>query len=193
MAGAWAVFLDRDGTINQEVGYIRELEKLVLIPGSGEAVARLNAMGIPVVVVTNQSGPARGFYPEAHVFALHDRLRFVLAEAGATVDAVYHCPHLPEGVVPEYTQVCTCRKPAPGMLQRAALERGIDLQRSYMVGDKGVDVGAGRAAGCKTVLLRTGYGAEELAQLPPELSPDHVAEDLAAAVAWILADAGLAP
>lgn len=191
MGGQLAVFLDRDGTINQEVGYIRDVANLKLIPGSGAAIAKLNALGVPVVVVTNQSGPARGFYPEDHVFALHDRLRQVLAEEGATVDAIHHCPHLPEGVVPEFTKVCGCRKPAPGMLKAAAAEHGYDLARSYMVGDKGVDVGAGRAAGTKTVLLRTGYGPEELAALPPDLQPDHVADDLAAAVAWILADAGL--
>lgn len=191
MSGQMAVFLDRDGTINQEVGYIRDVANLNLIPGSGQAIAQLNALGIPVVVVTNQSGPARDYYPESHVFALHDRLRSVLAEEGATVDAIFHCPHLPNGVVPEYTQVCACRKPAPGMLQKAAREHHLDLSRSYMVGDKGVDVGAGKAAGARTVLLRTGYGPEELAALTPEQQPDHVADDLAAAVAWILADAKL--
>lgn len=157
-----AVFLDRDGTINQEVGYIRDLKNLALIPGAAEAIRNLNQLGIPVVVVTNQSGVARGYYPESWMEQLHGRLKELLAAEGAELDGVYYCPHLPDGEVAEYSFDCDCRKPEPGMLEQAAQELHLDLSRSFMIGDKATDIDVGLRVGCKTILLRSGYGEQVL-------------------------------
>jgi D-glycero-D-manno-heptose 1,7-bisphosphate phosphatase len=157
-----AVFLDRDGTINQEVGYIRDLDNLALIPGAAEAIRQLNQMGIPVVVVTNQSGVARGYYPESWMAQLHGRLKTLLAAEDAQLDGVYYCPHLPDGEVPEYSFDCDCRKPEPGMLEQAAKDLNLDLSRSFMIGDKATDIDVGLRVGCKTILLRSGYGEQVL-------------------------------
>lgn len=187
-----AVFFDRDGTINVEAGYIREVSGLELMPGAGAAIRKLNEAGVPVVLATNQSGPARGYYPESHVHALHERLNSLLAAEGAHLDALYYCPHLPDGTVPEYSGACRCRKPEPGMLEDAAEALGLDLARSYMVGDKATDVEVGHRVGAKSVLLRSGYGERVLAgayQHPVEA--ECVAPTIVEAVDWILAD--LAP
>lgn len=174
-----AVFLDRDGTINVEAGYIRELENLNLIPGAAEAIRGLNKLGIPVILATNQSGPARGYYPESWVHALHERLISLLAAEGAKLDALYYCPHLPDGTVPEYTQNCECRKPEPGMLKQAAAEHDLDLSRSYMIGDKATDVEVGQNAGTHTVLLTSGYGTQVLeGTYQHKVNPDHVCDTL---------------
>lgn len=184
-----AVFLDRDGTINQEVGYVRELDALQLIPGAGAALKMLNEAGILAILATNQSGPARGYYDEAWIDALHGRLASLLAAEGARLDDVYYCPHLPEGTVARYSGPCRCRKPEPGMLEDAALKWGLDLQMAYMIGDKATDVEVGQRAGCKTVLLRSGYGAQVLAGTYQwSCQPDLVADDLAEAVQWVLSD-----
>ncbi len=154
-----AVFLDRDGTLIEEVDYLASPDEVRLIPGAADAVARLNALGVPVVVVTNQAGVARGYFPESGVAEVHARLDRLLAERSAHVDRYYVCPHHPtEGAAP-YRRECDCRKPRPGLLLRAAAELGLDLAASCMVGDKLSDLEAGAAAGCRTVLVRTGYGA----------------------------------
>lgn len=187
-----AVFLDRDGTINEEVGYIRDLADMRLIPGAAAAIRRLNEAEIPVVLVTNQSGPARGYYDEGWVKTLHDRLVELLLDEGAYLDDLRYCPHLPPdegGVVPEFARVCECRKPGPAMVRQAAELHGIDLRRSYVVGDKATDVETGHKAGARTVLLETGYGADVLAgRYQWQVRPDHVARDLATAVDWIFQD-----
>ena len=188
MAGPrWAVFLDRDGTLNEEIGYIRDVADLRLIPGVGAAVRRLNQAGIPAILISNQAGAARGFYPESHIGALHKRLVTLLAAEGAHLDALYYCPHLAEAVVPEYAKACDCRKPEPGMIRQAAAEHGIDLARSYMIGDKDVDVLVANNAGCRGILLRTGYGGTHEAEIAGVAA--HVADDLPAAIDWILAEA----
>ncbi|MEB3330013.1 MAG: HAD family hydrolase [Candidatus Sericytochromatia bacterium] len=190
MAGLPAVFLDRDGTINVEAGYIRDLDRLVLMPGAAEAIRRLSEAGFKVILATNQSGPARGYYPEAWVQALHDRLSALLAADGARLDDVYYCPHLPEGSVPAYAVACGCRKPEPGMLVAAAERHALDLTRSFMVGDKATDVEVGHRAGCRSVLLRSGFGTDVLAgryQWP--CAPDFVADTIVEAAAWILREA----
>lgn len=187
-----AVFLDRDGTINEEVGYIHDPLDLNLIPGAAEAIRELNTQGILAILVTNQSGPARGYYPESHLHTLHERLRQLLEEEGAYLDDVYYCPHLPDGTVPEYTQACECRKPGVALVKLATDKHGIDLSRSYVVGDKATDVELGENAGCRTVLLTSGYGQRVLDgvyQWP--VKPDHVAPTLKEAVGWILADMGV--
>ena len=187
-----AVFLDRDGTINQEKGYIREVEQLALIPGAAQAIRKLNDAGVLAILTTNQTGPARGFYDEAHVCALNNRVQQLLKEeAGAHLDAVYYCPHLGKGIVPEYAIDCTCRKPATGMIEQACTRfEDIDLANSWVIGDKASDVAFGVNAGCKTVLLKTGYGQRVLEGKYQELKhqPTMVCEDLGEALERIVRD-----
>lgn len=154
-----AVFLDRDGTITRERGHICDPDDLELLPGSADAIRRLREGGWRVVVVTNQSHVARGVVTEADLQQMHRRLRELLDREGAAVDAVYHCPHHPEGTVAQYAVECDCRKPRPGLLQRAAVDLGLDLPQSVMVGDAARDVQAGWAAGVRACfLVRTGHG-----------------------------------
>lgn len=178
-----AVFLDRDGTINVEVDYLDDPDRCVLLPGTGEAIARLNRAGFLVIVVTNQAGVGRGLFPETVVGAVHDRLGQLLVPFDAHIDAYYYCPHRPDAG-------CPCRKPLPGMIHDAARDHEIDLSRSFMVGDKAFDMDAGRAAGCVSGLVLTGYGREQLGECRRRgIEPAFVAADLGGAVAWILAHA----
>ncbi len=163
-----AVFLDRDGTINVEKDYLYRVDEFEFTPGAVEAIRLLNQAGYLVVVVTNQSGVARGYYSEADVKTLHSHIDQVLMSQGARVDAWYYCPHHEHGN-PPYNQLCECRKPLPGMLRQAASDHAIDLTRSWMVGDKPADIEAGLAAGCRPVLVMTGYGAETADRLPSEV------------------------
>ncbi|SRR5579875_1042901 len=184
------VFLDRDGTLNEEVGYIRDLSRLVLIRGAAAAVRRLNESGIAAVLASNQSGAARGYYSEEHIGALNQRLVDLLAAQGALLDAVYYCPHLEEGSVPALSVACDCRKPAPGLVVRALTEHpDFDRQRMYVVGDKATDVELARNCGAKGILVETGFGSQVLAgtyQWP--VQPDYTARGIGDAVDWILAD-----
>lgn len=145
-----AVFLDRDGTLNADLGYVFRPEDIHWLPGVAAALARLRWAGYLLIVVTNQSGIARGFYDAQAMQALHDWMNAELRAQGAHIDAFYHCPHHPD-----INGVCICRKPAPGMLLRAAEDWRIDLEQSWMIGDKMSDVTAGRAAGCTPILLTT--------------------------------------
>lgn len=171
-----AVFLDRDGTLNVEKEYLHRREAWEWIDGARESIAALKAAGYRVIVVSNQSGIGRGMFTAAEVESLHDFMRVQLAAAGTSVDAVYYCPHVPE-------DGCACRKPAPGMLLIAAREHGLDLARSWMVGDKIIDVEAALAAGVQPLLVRTGHGAREASKLA---TPERVVENIAAATAHIL-------
>lgn len=187
-----AVFLDRDGVLNVEVGYIHHVEDLRLIPGVAHAVRRLNDRHLFCCLVSNQSGPARNYYPASHVDALHHHLCQLLdAEAGAHLDALYYCPYLspPEGGInPDFTCWGTWRKPNTGMLVAAAWDHDLDLVRSFMVGDKATDVDMAHNAGCAGILVQTGYGDRVLkGNYQHHTQPDHIASDLTAAVDWILA------
>jgi len=142
-----AAFLDRDGVINVDHGYVSRWEQFEYVPGAVDAMRRLQTAGYALVVVTNQSGVARGYYDEAAVNSLHDKLRQDLAARGVALDAIEYCPHLPDARVPQYAMDCACRKPAPGMILRSAQTLNIDLAASLMFGDKSSDVEAGRAAG----------------------------------------------
>jgi D-glycero-D-manno-heptose 1,7-bisphosphate phosphatase len=157
-----AVFLDRDGVLNVESGYIHRVEDLHLIPGAAKAVRQLNDQQLFCVLVSNQSGPARGYYAAEHVDALHRRLcQLLRLEAQAQLDALYYCPYLsPQagGINPEFTRWSTWRKPNTGMLVAAAWEHDLDLSRSFMVGDKATDVDMAHNAGCTGILVQTGYG-----------------------------------
>ena len=185
-----AAFLDRDGTINEEGGYINHVDRLKLIDGAAEAVALLGRHGLKTIVVTNQAGVARGYYPAEHLPKLHDRLRELLKEGGAELDAIYYCPHHPDIGEPPFRKDCDCRKPRLGMIRSAEREHGVDATRSYMVGDKISDVEFGRKAGCKSILVLTGYGKGELEYHRDKLSgePDYIADDLLDAAKWIVRD-----
>ncbi|HWC40599.1 MAG TPA: HAD family hydrolase [Actinomycetota bacterium] len=178
-----AVFLDRDGTLVEEVPYLHDPERLVLLPGVGE-LATLAAAGYALVVVTNQAGVARGRYGEAAVAAVHRRLRRLLAGAGVRLDAVLYCPHHPEGTVAAYARACRDRKPGPGLLETAARRLGLDLTASFLIGNSPADVGAAGAAGVTPLFVTTGHAA---GRPPPE--GVTAVDDLAAAVAAVLATA----
>jgi histidinol-phosphate phosphatase family protein len=173
-----AVFLDRDGTINVDTNYLRDPDEFQLIPGVGEAIKALNNAGWLVIVITDQSGIGRGWLTEETLNSIHQRMAEALAAHDAHVDAIYHCPHTP------YDR-CTCRKPSPEMVIRAARDHNIDLKSSWFVGDKARDVETGRRAGCRPALVLTGFGQGELASAG---KPDVVAEDLYRAVQTILGE-----
>ncbi|OGP85387.1 MAG: hypothetical protein A2V87_07975 [Deltaproteobacteria bacterium RBG_16_58_17] len=210
-----AVFLDRDGTINEEVGYLDRIEKLRLIPGAAEAIRLINESGMKAIVVTNQSGVARGMFDEDFVHQVNTRLREMLRAEGAAIDGLYFCPHHPTEGLGDYLRTCDCRKPAPGLLLRAAEELRLDLARSYMVGDTLKDIEAGVRAGAQGILVRTGYGEEAAAELVPDeeprkngdmmphrvpiekagtqgetaiVRPVHITGDILDAVRWLLKD-----
>ncbi|HEX8960345.1 MAG TPA: D-glycero-beta-D-manno-heptose 1,7-bisphosphate 7-phosphatase [Geobacteraceae bacterium] len=178
MAKRRAVFLDRDGTINVEKEYLHRPEEFAFIPGAPEAIRLLKEAGFLVIVVTNQSGVGRGYYDEAAVHRLHRYMDGELARFGTGVDGYYLCPHHPLHGVGPYRRDCGCRKPLPGMLLEAAKDFSVDLAASWIVGDKLADVEAGLAAGCRPLLVRTGYGEEESARLPAGVP---VCDDLLAA------------
>jgi len=173
-----AVFLDRDGTINLEKEYLYRIDEFEFVPGAPEAIRRLNEAGFIVVVVTNQSGVGRGYYTEDDVEILHRFISRELERHGAHVDAWMYCPHHPSGKG-SYALACSCRKPLPGMLLEAAGKLNIDLKRSIMIGDKCADMEAAVAAGCRPILVRSGYGAEEELCVPDGI---EICDDLLCAV-----------
>ena len=181
-----AVFLDRDGTMIEDVGYLDSLSRIDFYPWTVDAIRLLNRAGFPVVVVTNQSGIARGMFTDAFVGETHRAISARLAAGGARVDAYYHCPHHPDGRVAEYAQGCDCRKPGRGMIDRAANDLGLDPARSFVVGDRWLDVQLARAVGARAILVRTGTGAAEETRPPEGVTADAVVDNLAAATAWIL-------
>jgi D,D-heptose 1,7-bisphosphate phosphatase len=178
-----AVFLDRDGTIVQERGYITIPDDLDILPGVPEAIVALRERGWKVIVVSNQAAVAKGLITEEELGEINMRMVMMLGAEGATFDGVYVCPHHPEGKVPDYAIECGCRKPRPGLLEQAASEHGLDLSQCVIIGDSLRDLEAGRAAGVEAaVLVLTGQGAKTAAG---EHGADFVAADLAAAVAWL--------
>jgi D-glycero-D-manno-heptose 1,7-bisphosphate phosphatase len=185
-----AVFLDRDGVICREEGYIRDPLRLQLIPGAADALRLFNDSGLATVVVTNQSGVARGFFAEETIAGVNRAMNERLERQGAYLDAVYYCPHHPDGVVETYRKVCDCRKPATGLLQQAAEDFALDLKRSYLVGDKLSDMECAGRAGVKGILVLTGYGALEYKRIGPTpgVNPAVIAADLLEAARWILND-----
>jgi D,D-heptose 1,7-bisphosphate phosphatase len=188
-----AVFLDRDGTINEEVGYLDSLDKLKMIPAAHEAIRLINLSGMKAIVVTNQSGVARGFFTEKFVRQTHEVIQTALLEKKASIDKFYYCPHHPTEGTGIYLQNCNCRKPSPGMLLQAAHDLDIELGSSYMVGDRYRDVETAKKVGVKGILVKTGYGLEVLQDVDPDVAtagnkPDFVAEDILEAVKWIMKD-----
>jgi D-glycero-D-manno-heptose 1,7-bisphosphate phosphatase len=181
-----AVFLDRDGTMMEDVGYLDAIARVALYPWTIDAVRALNRAGLAVVVVTNQSGIARGYFDEALVEATHRHIAARLEAGRARVDAYYYCPHHPGGSVEPYARACGCRKPARGLVDRAAADLGLDAARSFVVGDRWIDVRLAREVGARAILVRTGSGAVEETRPTAGVAADVVADNLAAAASWIL-------
>ena len=171
-----AVFVDKDGTLVEDVPYNVDPERIRLMPGAAEGLQRLHRAGFRLIVISNQSGVARGLFTEDALAAVEARLRMLLAEADVPLAGFYVCPHLPDGCVPAYARACDCRKPEPGLILRAAREHAIDPTRSWMVGDILNDVEAGRRAGCRTLLVCSGGETEW--RITPARTPHHVARDL---------------
>jgi D-glycero-D-manno-heptose 1,7-bisphosphate phosphatase len=176
-----AVFLDRDGTLAEEVGYLNHVSRFRMFPFVAAAIRRLNEAKYPAIVITNQSGVGRGYFPDSLIHAVHELMTEQLAKEGAHIDALYYCPHKGD-------DACACRKPKPGMLERAAREHGLDLRRSFVVGDRYGDIQLAHRVGARAIMVRTGYGEGEIqwhsAQWPAP--PDFIAENLADAADWIL-------
>jgi D-glycero-D-manno-heptose 1,7-bisphosphate phosphatase len=181
-----AVFLDRDGTLIEERGYLDRLDLLALYPWTADAVRLLNRAGLTTVVVTNQSAVGRGIVDEPFVAQAHQELDRRLASGNAKIDRYYFCPHHPDATLEAYRRACRCRKPGPGMIEQACRDMGIDPQRSVMVGDKWLDVATGQAAGTRTVLVRTGHGADQEVHAPEGARADAILNNLMEAVGWIL-------
>ncbi len=183
-----AVFLDRDGTLSVEIGYIDNINDFELYPYSAKSVLILKELGYKLIVVTNQSGVARGFFPESRVGDLNRALEEKLADEGAGVDGIYYCPHHPEGKIKQYAFNCDCRKPETGMIKAASTDYNLDLENSIIIGDGKSDIECGKRAGIRTILVRTGHGSgneEYFMKADPEDRPDYIADNLFDAVNWI--------
>jgi D-glycero-D-manno-heptose 1,7-bisphosphate phosphatase len=179
-----AVFLDRDGTIIEDVGYLNNPQHIKFIDGSIDAIKKLNESGYKVVVITNQAGIARGLITEDMLQTIDKTLHKWILSGGAHLDSIYYCPHHPEHGVHPYKQDCTCRKPHPGLIKKAEKDLDIDLSQSFMIGDKATDVEAGQRAGTKAIFVRSGPREKEEGKIKEK--PDHIAENLADAVNWLL-------
>jgi|TARA_Y100001949_G_scaffold46576_1_gene38601 D-glycero-D-manno-heptose 1,7-bisphosphate phosphatase len=180
------VFLDRDGTLIEEVGYLSHLDRIVLYPWSIESVKLLNRAGFKVVVVTNQAGVARGLFDEDFIDEAHRFLDQKFSDGGATIDKFYYCPHHPEASVEAYRSECDCRKPKAGMLWKAAQELQLELSHSFVIGDRLSDLRLGQAVGARSLLVRTGYGETTARELTDDVEVAYTAPELMTAVAWIL-------
>lgn len=181
-----AVFLDRDGTIIEDKNYLADPSGVELIPRAAEAIVRLNRQGIRTILVTNQSGIARGLYTVETVEAIHRRLAELLRRENAALDSIYYCPHLPHELVPAGQPTCDCRKPEPGMALRARSDHGIDLEGSFYIGDRLTDVELARRVGGTGILVRTGYGLKALEEIGSEEPDFPVCDDLSLAVELVL-------
>ncbi len=179
-----AVFLDRDGTIIEHVDYVYDCSQVKLIPRASEAIRLLNESGFKVIIITNQPGVARGYFTEETVREINKYIQECLAKAEARIDKVYYCPHHADGIIEEYAKECDCRKPKPGMIESAVRELGIDLEGSFVIGDRTIDVEAGDRAGCKTILLANEDRPNNMKETAT--IADYVAPDLYEAVKWLL-------
>ena len=185
-----AVFLDRDGTINEQMGYINHLSRFVIFPGVAEAVNLLNTNDFWVIVITNQGGVARGYYPIELMHEMHAFLTRSLNKKGAIIDGIFYCPHHPAGIMPEYSMECDCRKPKTGLVHQALEAFDIDISNSYMVGDRIVDIELASRLEIDGVLVKTVYGLGEIDYVLPQhpTKPSHIAQDLLDAVKWIIGE-----
>jgi D-glycero-D-manno-heptose 1,7-bisphosphate phosphatase len=185
-----ALFLDRDGTLIEDRDFLSRVGDISFIPGAFRAIRNANESSIPVVLISNQSGIARGLFKESTLEKIHFAVSEQVRNSGGRIDAIYYCPHHPEGAVREYRLDCDCRKPKPGLLLHAAADLGIDLNRSVMIGDSLRDIAAGNSAGCRSVLVLTGNGLEQSASLEDSddeaEQPQYIASDILQAVTWAL-------
>jgi D-glycero-D-manno-heptose 1,7-bisphosphate phosphatase len=183
-----AVFIDRDGTINEQMGYINHISRFILLPGTIEGLRLLNRQLYLTIIVSNQSGVARGYFPIELVDQIHAHMRSLLEKEGAHIDGIFFCPHYPKGIVPEYSIVCDCRKPGTGLIQRACKSFDIDLENSYIIGDRCMDMELAHRSNLKGILVTTGYGLGDIEYVLPRspFKPLHIAEDLLHAVRWII-------
>jgi D-glycero-D-manno-heptose 1,7-bisphosphate phosphatase len=182
------VFLDRDGTVSEEVGYVNHLSRYKLFPSTAQAIKKLNKAGLKAILITNQAGVARGYFTEDLIWRVHEKLVSELANFDARLDGIYYCPHHPSAGEPPYRANCDCRKPKPGLIYKAAQEHEIDISKSFMVGDKYTDVELAQSIGIKGVMVMTGYGIGEYEYQRntwPKM-PDKIATDLLDAVDWII-------
>ena len=182
-----AVFMDRDGTINEQMGYINHISRFVLLPGVPEAVRLLNAKGFLAIVVSNQSGVARGYHPLELVYEVNALLERSLKREACAIDGIFFCPHHPLGIVEEFAHDCDCRKPKIGLIEQACRSFDIDMSRSFVVGDRYDDVELARRAGIRGILVETGYGMGEIEHVLPLKAekPAYIARNLLHAVRWI--------
>jgi D-glycero-D-manno-heptose 1,7-bisphosphate phosphatase len=181
------VFLDRDGTLIEERGFLRDPNELRLIDGAAESILRLNNKGLITCIISNQSGVARGLMNEEDVRGMHRKLLEELKKEGANVERIYYCPHHPSGTVEPYNRDCECRKPKPGMMRTAERELSVDLSRSYVVGDKLADIQAGHAVEATTILVLTGYGerSREIAEREG-ITADYIAPSIREAIKFVV-------
>jgi D-glycero-D-manno-heptose 1,7-bisphosphate phosphatase len=182
-----AVFIDRDGTINEQMGYVNHPSRFVLLPGVPEAFRILNQAGFLAIILSNQSGVARGYFPIELIYDIHSMMTQSIGKQGGRIDGIYFCPHYPKGSVQEYSVECDCRKPGTGLVKQACENFEIDLSRSYMIGDHYTDMELAERANIKGILVRTGYGAGVIEYNLPDMAikPCYIADDLLDAVKWI--------
>ncbi len=183
-----AVFIDRDGTINEDRGYINHEDRFELLSGAAEAIRMLNNNNFLVFIVSNQSGLARGFFSDEVLDKVHQRMKKLLSQKNAHYDALYYCPHHPDGIVEEFRKDCECRKPKTGLFKKALNEFDFDIKNSFMVGDKPSDIEFGKRCRLKTIMVLTGYGKGEFFYRRHNwtVRPDYIADNLASAVELIL-------
>jgi D-glycero-D-manno-heptose 1,7-bisphosphate phosphatase len=182
-----AVFIDRDGTVNEQMGYINHISRFLILPGVAEAFRILNNEGYLAIIISNQSGVARGYFPIELLYNIHSFMKESLLKEGSTVDGIYFCPHYPGGSVPEYSSDCDCRKPRTGLIKQACGHFDIDISRSYMIGDHSSDMELAERAALKGILVKTGYGRGVAEYNLPGMTfkPCYIAEDLLDAVKWL--------
>ena len=187
-----AVFIDRDGTVNEQMGYINHPSRFIILPGVAEALRLLNKQGYLAIIVSNQSGVARGYFPVELLYSIHSSMKESLLRSGAVVDGIFFCPHYPSGSVPEYSFDCDCRKPKTGLIKQACGHFDIDMSRSYMIGDHSSDMEFAERAALKGILVKTGYGLGVAEYVLPGMTfkPSFIAEDLLDAVKWIIKSEG---
>ena len=183
-----AVFIDRDGTINEQMGYINHISRFVLLPGTAEGIRLLNRHQYLAIIVSNQSGVARGYFPMELIDRVHAHMKDLLAKEGANIDGIFFCPHYPRGIVPEYSVECDCRKPRTGLVQKACEEFDIDMKNSYVIGDRCSDIELAERSNLKGIMVTTGYGLGDIEYVLPHkpFNPQHIARDLLHAIRWII-------
>ena len=183
-----AVFIDRDGTINEQMGYVNHISRFVLLPGTAEGIRLLNRHQYLAIIVSNQSGVARGYFPMELIDRVHAHMKELLAKEGANIDGIFFCPHYPRGIVPEYSVECDCRKPGTGLVQKACESFDIDMKNSYVIGDRCSDIELAERSNLQGIMVTTGYGLGDIEYVLPHkhFKPLHIAKDLLHAVRWII-------